>query len=193
MKPDKELVQAVLAGNVAEFNDLVLRYRQPLLRVSVRFTKDMPAAEDVVQEALIKAFERLHLFEGRATFKSWLFQIAINTAKNRLRGGSRRESVNIDDVDLVTVRHAEHSLSQTNLEQRLKDEVNLLPTRQRLAVSLRIFEELTFQEVAEIMECPYDTAKANFRHGLTALRDRLSEDLGLKSWMDALRQDEAVG
>ena len=192
MRADMELVQAVLEGEKTQFSELVRRHQQALLRVSFRFTKDLTQAEDVVQDSFMKAYEKLHLFEGRSSFKSWLFQIAINTAKNRLRASSNRESISLDDIQLISHSHPEVNLFRATLERALRGEVERLPHRQKLAVSMRIFEDLSFAEIAHLMECPYDTAKANYRHGLMALRHRLAKNPAMLSWMDTIRDEEMM-
>src|SRR5262245_22038969 len=82
---DLKWVERVRAGERSAFSNLVRRHQKSLMRLCLRFMKDVDAAEDVVQESFIKAYERLTSFEARASFKSWLFQIAVNTAKNKLR------------------------------------------------------------------------------------------------------------
>lgn len=181
MKADNELVAEALTGTRPAFAELVRRYQKPLLRLALRFTRDAVAAEDVVQECFIKAYNKLNLFEGRASFKSWLYQIAINTAKNRMRKPSA-EVVNLADVEMADHSSSEAKLLKCALEDRLAKEVDALPPRQRTALWLRIFEDLSFKEIAEIMACPYDTAKANYRHALLALRHRMEDDPEWKSW-----------
>jgi RNA polymerase sigma-70 factor (ECF subfamily) len=183
MKSDLELVEDVKLGDRKAFSELVLRHQRPLLRLTMRFLKDQMLAEDVVQESFIKAYEKINLFEGRSSFKSWLFQIAVNTAKNRLRS-MPLEQVNIDDVHLGVDPGAESHMVRGDLTRILRAEVDLLPERQRMALNLRIFEDLSFKEIAEIMGCPYDTAKANYRHGLMRLKERLEELQGETDWKD---------
>jgi RNA polymerase sigma-70 factor (ECF subfamily) len=131
-------------------------------------------AEDIVQESFIKAFQKIHLFEGRSSFKSWLFQIALNTAKNRFRERTM-DLVNIEDTHLGIDPGAEKGMVQNDMKRRIREEVDSLPEKQRIALTLRVFEDLSFKEIAEIMGCPYDTAKANYRHALLKLRERLEE------------------
>jgi RNA polymerase sigma-70 factor (ECF subfamily) len=157
----------------------VQRHQRALLRLSYRFTREQSMAEDIVQESFIKAFQKIALFEGRASFKSWLFQIALNTARNKFRERSTRvgiDAVNIDDVPVGIDPGAETGLIQADRQRRIRAEVERLPERQRLALSLRIFDDLSFKEIAEIMDCPYDTAKANYRHALMKLKDRLQDE-----------------
>lgn len=183
LKTDLELVEEVKAGNRRSFSELVKRHQKGLLRMSLRFVKDLDTAEDVVQESFIKAYEKLHSFEGRASFKSWLFQIAVNSARNRIRD-SRKNMIDIENVQLAVGAEAESGMVHNAIAGMLQEEVDKLPDRQRTALVLRVYEDLSFKEIAEIMECPYDTAKANYRHALMRLRERFEEQQDLKSWTE---------
>lgn len=178
---DLQWIQQIRAGQRTSFSHLVRKYQKSLLRVSLRFVKDLATAEDVVQESFMKAYERLDSFEGRASFKSWLFQIAVNTAKNKLR--ERRDGhSDLDSVQLSIPSVAEETLSHQALSKLIHKAVEELPFRQKTALVLRIFEDLSFKEIAEIMDCPYDTAKANYRHALLKLKDEFEMDTELKLW-----------
>ncbi|MCK6599959.1 MAG: sigma-70 family RNA polymerase sigma factor [Bdellovibrionaceae bacterium] len=180
---DNELIQEVRSGNRRAYSELVKRHQKALLRMALRFVRDLDVAEDVVQESFIKAYEKLNHFEGRSSFKSWLFQIAVNTAKNKLRE-NKRGTTDIDDVNIAVGAVAESSLVQTALANELQDEVDKLPVRQKTALVLRVYEDLSFKEIADIMECPYDTAKANYRHALLKLKESLDQREDLKNWSD---------
>lgn len=181
MKSDIELVLDVKNGDRSAFSELVQRHQRSLLRVTLRFTRELTLAEDIVQDSFIKAYQKIHLFEGRSSFKSWLYQIALNTAKNRFRDRSREE-INIEDVYLGVDPGAESSMVRSDARKRIQAEVELLPEKQRMALSLRVFEDLSFKEIAQIMDCPYDTAKANYRHALLKLRERLEGEDSLRVW-----------
>lgn len=180
---DLELVEKVKSGDRRSFSELVKRHQRSLLRVSLRFVKDMDVAEDVTQEAFIKAYEKLNSFEGRASFKSWLFQIGVNTARNKLRE-LKRDTVDVEDVHLAVEAEAEHTLVHTAVADILQKEVDKLPMKQKTALVLRVYEDLSFNEIAEIMECPYDTAKANYRHALMKLRQTFEQQEELKNWTE---------
>lgn len=180
---DLELVEKVKAGDKRSFSELVRRHQRSVLRLSMRFVKDMDVAEDVTQESFIKAYEKLNSFEGRASFKSWLFQIAVNTARNKLRD-FRRETVDIDNVHLAVDAVAESTLVHGAVADLLQKEVEKLPFKQRTALVLRVYEDLSFNEIANIMECPYDTAKANYRHALMKLRQSFEQQNELKTWTE---------
>ena len=180
---DLELVEKVKSGDRRAFSELVKRHQRSVLRLSLRFVKDMGAAEDVTQDAFIKAYEKLNSFEGRATFKSWLFQIAVNTARNKIRE-SKRNTVDIDDVQLAVGAEAEKTLVHSAVANILNTEVEKLPFKQKTALVLRVYEDLSFNEIADIMECPYDTAKANYRHALLKLRQTFEQQKELKNWSE---------
>ncbi len=186
MKTDLELIQDVKSGNKQSFEELVVRHERFLIKVVVRMTRDLDAAEDVVQDSFIKAYKRLHLFEGRASFRSWLYQIALNTARNRFRKHSR-ETVGTDHMDMAVEGEIENHMQSLDVKGLLQKEIDKLPDRQRMALSLRIFEDLSFKEIAELMHCPYDTAKANYRHALMKLKERLESNTMLRTWSEAPR------
>lgn len=180
---DLELVEKVKAGDRRSFSELVKRHQRGVLRLSLRFVKDMDTAEDVTQEAFIKAYEKLNTFEGRASFKSWLFQIAVNTARNKLRE-FKKDTVDVEDVQLAVAAEAETTLVHGAVADLLQQEVEKLPYKQKTALILRVYEDLSFNEIADIMECPYDTAKANYRHALMKLRQTFEQQAELKNWTE---------
>lgn len=180
---DNQIIQRVRGGNRSAFSILVRRHQKGLLRLAVRFMRDLGLAEDIVQDSFIKAYERLASFEGRSSFKSWLYQITVNTAKNKLRD-RRHNGTDIDDVPLAEPAMAESSLVHESIAQLIQTFVDRLPIKQKTALVLRIYEDLSFKEIAEIMSCPYDTAKANYRHALMKLRDELSTDPDLRHWTE---------
>lgn len=179
MKADHILVAEAKRGSKEAFSQLVQRHQKVMLRVALRMTRDLEAAEDIVQDSFIKAFRKIDMFEGRSSFKSWMYQITVNTTRNKLRT-KRMDQVNIDNVTLSTESKVDDQLMQLDLSQLLKNEVSRLPNKQRWALTLRIFEDLSFKEISQIMECPYDTAKANYRHGLMRLRHRFQENVELR-------------
>jgi RNA polymerase sigma-70 factor, ECF subfamily len=185
MKADLDLVTEVKNGDRSAFSELVLRHQKAIYRLALRFTRDHGTAEDIVQDTFVKAFQKLDSFEERSSFKSWLFRIAINTAKNKLRG-SENNDVDIEDVTIAVESQVEADFEYKEIQSVIAEVVQQLPDRQRTALTLRVFEDMSFQEIAQIMECPYDTAKANFRHAVLKLKKVLSQrtaELG-ESWLD---------
>ena len=182
-KSDQDLIQEVRAGQRSSFSELVKRHQRGLLRLSMRFMKDLDISQDVVQEAFIKAFEKLHMFEGRASFKSWLYQIAVNTARNKLRE-NRYDFTNIDDVHLGVSATAEKGMVHAAVSEIIKEQVDRLPFKQKTALVLRVYEDMSFAEIAEVMDCPYDTAKANYRHALMKLKESFEHQTELRKWTE---------
>ena len=181
MKSDFELIQDVRSGDKQAFEILVIRHEKFLMKSVVRMTRQIDSAEDIVQDTFIKAYRRLNLFEGRSSFRSWLYQIALNTARNRFRKHSK-ETTGIDGIDIAVDDENENRMIALDVRGILQGEIALLPERQRQALSLRVYEDLSFKEIAELMSCPYDTAKANYRHALMKLKDRLETNTMLKAW-----------
>ncbi len=180
-KTDLQLIQDVKNGEKKAFEMLMQRHEKFLMKVVVRMTRDLDLAEDIVQDAFIKSYKRLHLFEGRSSFRSWLYQIALNTARNRFRKYSR-ETLTAEPIESAVNSVAESNMIALDVRAILQTEIAKLPDRQKTALTLRIFEDLSFKEIAEMMECPYDTAKANYRHALMKLKERLESNSMLKSW-----------
>jgi len=178
-KTDLQLIQEVKDGNKKSFEELMLRHGKFLMKVVVRLTRDLDMAEDIVQDAFIKAYRRLHIFEGRSSFRSWLYQIAVNTARNRFRKHSR-ETLTAEPAEVAVESQSENSMIALDVKGILQKEIERLPDRQRMALTLRVFDDLSFKEIAELMACPYDTAKANYRHALLKLKERLKGNVLLK-------------
>ena len=190
MVEDLELVRRAKAGDMKAFSELVLRHQKALVRLALRYMKDVDRAEDVAQEAFIKAFQKLDTFEERSAFKSWLFRIAINTAHNRLRSEEGKDTSS-DFYHVMVSPSAERDLVMEDIRKLLWSEIEKLPERQRTSLTLRIFEDLSFQEIAEIMDSPYDTAKANYRHALLKLKAAF-EGTDLMKEMDRLLRDDEI-
>src|SRR5262245_3799581 len=118
MKADIELVRLVKSGDTPAYSELVRRHQKSLLRLCLKMFRDLDLAEDIVQESFIKAYEKINMFEGRSSFKSWLFQIAVNTGKNRLRS-LKREAVDLEKVTIAIDAEAESDLVMQDVKKAL--------------------------------------------------------------------------
>lgn len=168
---DFELVRRTKDGYQDAFSIIVERYQKPLHSLSMRYVRDAHLAEDIVQESFMKAYEKLSSFQFRSAFKSWLYRIVINTAKNSLR--SKKPTVDIENVQIKVENLCELNLMEKELLIQAQKLIQGLPEKQQKAVSLRVFKDMSFKEVADKMDCPYDTAKANYRHGLIKLKEKM--------------------
>lgn len=170
---EAEIIKRVIDGEKKLFALVVKKYEKTLTRVLSRYFRDQETVRDVLQESFLKAYMHLPNFEGRCSFKNWLFRISVNTAKNKLR--TLRSLESIDDTIISVPTFIEHGIFHEELIAYLRVAVEKLPLKQKQTVELRVFDDLSFKEVAEIMECPYDTAKANYRHALMKIRDYFSK------------------
>ncbi len=193
---EKTLVASLQAGDRGAFEILVKLHFRSVYSMAFRFMGDHGGADDVVQDTFVKAFNAIGSFRGESSFKSWLLRIAINTAKNALRSRDSRHTVDLADVQLGYVHTDYTKLEHGQTAALLKVAIEKLPAKQRQALELRIFEDLSFKEIAELMEAPFDTAKANYRHALMNLKKILeSSDKGrgieeLKLAFEKLTEDE---
>ena len=167
---DQQLVVRVQEGDKRAFDLLVLKYQHKVHAIVGRFIRDTDEVADVVQEAFIKAYRALPKFRGESQFYTWLYRIAVNTAKNYLVSRSRRppgSDVDIDDAEyysgseyLKDLGTPENQLFRDELESVIVKSIAELPEDLRTAVTLREYEGLSYEEIAEIMECPVGTVRS---------------------------------
>lgn len=167
---DKELVRRVQKGERRAFDLLYSRYQHKIRGLVSRFVRDHQEIDDVVQEAFIKAFRALPRFRGEAAFYTWLYRIAINTSKNHLVARSRRPpAVDIDAEEaefmegsepLKEVDNPENQLGRDQLKAAIDAAIAALPDDLRSAVTLREFDGLSYEQIAEVMECPVGTVRS---------------------------------
>ena len=170
MDDDLDLINRTKAGERAAFDELVLKYQKPLYSLLYRMVSNHEDASDLLQKTLVKAFTGLGSFEQRSSFKTWLYQIAINLAKNVYRDRGKARYVSIDDVILSRDPRTLDALIKKEDRLLLRKALTGLPEKQRLTVILRVQEGKKFEEIAEIMDCSLGTAKANYHHGVQKLK-----------------------
>jgi RNA polymerase sigma-70 factor (ECF subfamily) len=166
---DAPLVERARLGDRQAQGELYRRYRAPLCTLVRRYAG--ADTEDVVQRAFVQAFERIESFRGDGPFRAWLFRIAVHTAVSHARGSKRPEPIDIDDLAAFTNGLGTSRLVAAEVWQKVAGKLALLPPKQRLCVELRLFHDLSFREVAEIVGCSEEAAKVNFHYGVKRLRD----------------------
>ena len=181
---DLELVRRVQSGDKKAFDVLVLKYQQKVISLVMRYVHDHHLAMDVAQEAFIKAYRGLKNFRGDSAFYTWMYRIAINTAKNHLVSQSRRLPANDIDAQEAEQYGGDSALKEYASPEReaLRDEIRAtivkaiekLPEDLRTAITLREIEGLSYEEIAEAMECPIGTVRSRI------FRARESVDKELK-------------
>ncbi len=167
---DQQLVKRVQQGDKRAFDVLVLKYQHKIISVVHRYVRDSADVHDVVQEAFIKAYRALENFRGDSAFYTWMYRIAINTAKNHLISRGRRppaSDVDIDDAEyfvgndnLQDFNTPESSLFCDQLQAAIEKAISQLPEDLRTAVTLREMDGLSYEEIAEIMKCPVGTVRS---------------------------------
>lgn len=167
---DKELVRRVQKGDKRAFDLLFSRYQHKILSLVSRYLRDAQDVEDVTQEAFIKAFRALPRFRGESAFYTWLYRIAINTAKNHLVARSRRPpgvDVDVEDAEfmdgaelLKEGESPESALVRDELSAAIDTAIAQLPDDLRSAVTLREFDGLSYEQIAQIMDCPVGTVRS---------------------------------
>ena len=167
---DQQLVDRVRAGDKNAFNFLVLRYQNRVAALVARFIKDHQEVEDVTQEAFIKAYRALHLFRGDSAFYTWLYRIAVNTAKNTLVARGRRppaSDLDAGEAELVDIgsplrdhETPEGSLATAALKKAVEKAIEELPEDLRTAFTLREFSGLSYEDITEVMNCPVGTVRS---------------------------------
>lgn len=180
---DQALVERVQAGDKTAFDALVLKYQHKIVNLVSRYVHDSAETYDVAQEAFIKAYRAIDKFRGDSAFYTWLYRIAINTAKNHLVATSRRppqSDVDAQDAEqfagdtrLKDRDSPEHELLRDEIEKTVTDAINELPEDLKTAITLRELEGLSYEEIAQAMECPIGTVRSRIFRAREAIDARL--------------------
>ena len=167
---DQELVQRVQRGDKRAFDLLVLKYQQRIIHLISRFIRSPSDVEDIAQEAFIKAYRALPNFRKESTFYTWMYRIAVNTAKNHLldKSGKIFEfAQRIDNLEqtegnltLTSKETPEHLLLRDEIQTTILDAIEALPEELKIAITLREFENLSYEEIAKVMDCPLGTVRS---------------------------------
>jgi RNA polymerase sigma-70 factor (ECF subfamily) len=180
---DKQLVERVQRGDKRAYDLLVLKYQHKIVGLVGRYLRDQDEVQDVAQEAFIKAYRALPRFRGDSAFYTWLYRIAINTAKNHLVSRSRRPPDTDVDVDMEEGMHQEslsdmvnpeNSLATDQLEAVVYKAIEDLAEDLKVAVTLREFEGLSYEEIAEVMDCPVGTVRSRIFRAREAIEKKIA-------------------
>lgn len=185
--PDRELVERARAGERAAFDLLVERYQRRLLRLVLRLLRDQAEAEDVVQETFLRAYRALPRFRGDAAFYTWLYRIALNGARNTILRRRQRAAPAPSQLPAPVreIGTPESMLLSKQVMQTIDAALEALPLELRTAIVLREIEGLSYEEIAQIMECPLGTVRSRIFRAREAIARRLRPLLDLpvdKRW-----------
>ena len=185
---DEELVARSMGGDLDSFNQLVLRWERPIYALAYRVIGREEDARDVAQETFLRAFRALSGFKGQAKFSSWLYRITLNLCRDWIRR-ERRAPVSqppegLDIIEMATEAEPGESIedlvARRELGRAVARAMALLPEEQRTAIVLKEYHGLTFQEIADLLDCPLSTVKTRLYQGLGVLRRHLTQ-AGVKS------------
>ncbi|MFA7668590.1 MAG: RNA polymerase sigma factor RpoE [Burkholderiaceae bacterium] len=186
---DAELVARVQRGEKRAFDLLVLKYQRKIMRLLSRMIRDPSEIEDVTQEAFIKAYRALPQFRGDSAFYTWLYRIAINTARNWQAARSRRpvtsslvetaDGETFDEIDNLTdISTPESVLASRQIAETVNAAMQSLPEDLRTAILLREIEGMSYEDIAQSMGCPIGTVRSRIFRAREAIASQLKSVMG---------------
>ncbi len=196
---DLMLVERTVAGDQKAYELLVLKYQRRIERLIGRMVRDTDLVEDIAQETFIRAYRALSQFRGEAQFYTWLYRIAVNTAKkalgdlkrdplvseNALRGGDEEDETSAVENELTTAETPETVLAAKEIAAAVNSAMEALPEELRQAVTLREIEGLSYEEIADVMSCPIGTVRSRIfraREAISLKIKPLLENQSGKRW-----------
>lgn len=178
-REDLQLIEATKQGDSRAFDVLVMRYQTRVFKIVARFVKDPSESLDVCQEVFIKAYRALDKFRADSSFYTWLYRIAVNTAKNFIISAGRRLpdiDIEILDMDRFVMRNSpkefgtpERLLMRDEIEHVVYDAIDHLPKDLRTAIMLREIEGMSYEEISDIMHCPVGTVRSRIFRARSAI------------------------
>ena len=196
---DLMLVERTVAGDQKAYGLLVVKYQRRIERLIGRMVRDTDLVEDIAQETFIRAYRALAQFRGEAQFYTWLYRIAVNTAKkalgdlkrdplvseSALRGGDEEDETSAVENELTTAETPETVLAAKEIAAAVNSAMEALPEELRQAVTLREIEGLSYEEIAEVMNCPIGTVRSRIfraREAISVKIKPLLENQSGKRW-----------
>ncbi|ATJ82269.1 RNA polymerase sigma factor RpoE [Halomonas beimenensis] len=193
---DQQLVERAQKGDTRAFDLLVKKYQHKIIGLIGRYVHDQAEVQDVAQEAFIKAYRALGKFRAESAFYTWMYRIAINTAKNHLVSKGRRPpGSDLDIVDAEVVDHSgrladietpEAAIARDQLQAAVFEAIEALPDDLRTAITLRELDGLSYEDIANIMDCPVGTVRSRI------FRAREAVDQHIRPLVTTSRNQEAV-
>jgi RNA polymerase sigma-70 factor (ECF subfamily) len=176
---DEKLILRFQKGDINAYNELVKRYKDRLLNFVIRYFNNVEQAEDVVQDTLIKLYTHASYYKNVAKFSTWIFTIAKNNALTELRKNKRKKTDSLwtDDGQVIDINSKEESLDSKVQNEIAIDQLNKfldeIPENFRMAVVLRDFQELSYEEISKILEIPIGTIKSRINRGRIQLAEKM--------------------
>ena len=176
---DLSLVRRVKKGDYTAFDLLVLKYQSRVIATAFKFVKEKQLAEDIAQEAFIKSYKSIDSFREESSFYTWVYRITVNTAKNYLLSSKRRDEVVISDLsqddsfypEKLDVDSPQEILKASELRDLIFETLSSLGEETRTALSLREFDGLSYEQIAEIVQCPVGTVRSRIFRGREVIEE----------------------
>ena len=180
---DLGLVKRAKSGDYQAFDLLVLKYQSRLISTAFKFVKDVQIAEDIVQDSFIKAFKALESFREDSSFYTWIYRIAVNTSKNFLVSKKRKsELLNSDlseeasyEIEPVETYSPEDLLQATQLKKVITETIDQLGEDTRTALTLRELDGLSYEQIADVVNCPVGTVRSRIFRGREVVDEAISQ------------------
>jgi RNA polymerase sigma-70 factor (ECF subfamily) len=177
VKDDENLVALCKAGDREAFSELVGKYQKQVYYLALRFLGDSDEAWDISQEVFLRAYRGIEKFRGGSTFKTWLYTIANNLIKNYYRSMSRRSTVPLENREIPIEGDEMENILNKEISEILRNTIKELPYKQRMALTLRVYDGLSHREIGEVLGISEGSVKVNFHHALNSLRKRMVPDV----------------
>ena len=168
-------IEASRSGDREAFDRLVGRYQRDVYRLCFRYVNNQSDASDLAQEVFLKAYKAVGRFRGDSAFSTWLYRIAVNTCLN-FRATRRLPSEPLDHDVADRGRRADETLERDEMSEQVREAVSRLPEKQRATLILKVYHDLTHEEVAQVLGSTVGTVKANLFHALANLRKAMGRD-----------------
>jgi RNA polymerase sigma-70 factor (ECF subfamily) len=171
---DRELIDNFLNGDMNAFHALMSRYQRQVFYAVKAVVFDTEDAKDITQQAFVKAFQKIGRLRKKERFRSWIMTVAMNCARDHLR--KKKDECELFENVHDSGQSVEGIAMSREMVRKVKEAVSKLPHRQRMVLGLRLFREMDFEEISEIMEIKAVTARASFHFGMRNLLKRLKQE-----------------
>jgi len=168
---DDQLVELVKNGDSRAFEELVIRHQKAMYYFVLRMVKNPMDAEDTVQKIFLLAFKNIRGFRSESSFKTWLYRIGINQCHNFFRENKRREYTPLEEAVLADANSdQEGDISDKEMTAHIQRAVERLPNKQKMVVVLRVFQDLSFEEIGRTLQIHPNSAKVNFHYAIKKIK-----------------------
>lgn len=179
MEEERQWIGEVLLGNKQAYAQIINKYKNPLYTTILRMTGNQQDATDLVQEAFIKIYLQLGKFDGKGSFSSWMYRVAINHCMDEFRKKRyKMEQIEVREDDVMDFHHPEMIFLKKEKNRQLEKLIGCLPEEERMILLLRYVNELSYNEIGELMSLPLSTVRNKLHRAKKKLRETIKEEKG---------------